>query len=155
MQQAVVDEWGDVACTKAWANVADQDWESVLVCLGVTEPLLFAGWAARGEGGAPRPTAMAKTRLRLAFNAMRLKFGMELVDLLPPPAPPTVLDDDIDSPHGPPDDTHCLDTPTLGRGGGDNGCDVEDPTMSVLSDTCSQLSDPDYASTILGMVRET
>ena len=76
-------------------------------------------------------------------------------DVLPPPAAPTPLDDDNGSSHGPPDDSQCLDTPTLGRGGGDNGCDVEVPTISVLPDTCSQPSDPDYASTILDMVRET
>ena len=38
-------------------------------------------------------------------------------DVLSSPAPPTVLEDDIDSPRGPPEDSQSLDSPTLGRGG--------------------------------------
>ena len=88
--------WTTFSEAVAWSRASPEAWKKVSADLGeegLDEPLLVAAvpphklitslakWIA--DDG---PSTMEAVRMGLALNAVRLKFDMELVDLLPPPA---------------------------------------------------------------------
>ena len=98
--QAVLDGWDTVTSGVTWAGVEPAQWTAVSTKLGdanVDMPMLVAAIpvhllvkAVQEWSDEAGPTTMEKVRMGLLINAVRLKFHMDLVDLLPPPpgAPP-------------------------------------------------------------------
>lgn len=90
--------WETCEEARAWSQAPAEGWQAVMTGLGMpdgglamlvaaTPPhLLINALEAWAQEGAP--TSIAKVRVALALNALRVKFGMDPVDLLPPPGGP-------------------------------------------------------------------
>ena len=91
----VLQQWTTVRQAREWSGTTAAEWTAVSTLLDaadIDEPLLVAAtpphlltaalatWAQDGT-----PGTMVKVRMGLTLNALRLKFHMEPVDLLPPP----------------------------------------------------------------------
>jgi hypothetical protein len=115
---AAMTEWTTTASFTTWSNVDADAWTAVLTILGaagVNAPVLIAAipphllieaiatWRTDVV-----PTTMEAVRVSLTFNAIRLRYDMAPVDLLPPPvaaAPPPATIAAGSVPAGPPSAT--------------------------------------------------
>lgn len=94
-EAATLQAWETCEEARAWSQATVEHWNAVMGALGLpdggpamliaaTPPhLLIAALETWAQAGAPN--TMAKVRVALALNGLRVKFGMEPVDLLPPP----------------------------------------------------------------------
>ena len=93
----VLGTWTTLAEARAWAGLSAEHWTAIKRALGnaetdnpisiaATPPNLFVDaigtWAT-----AATPTNFEKVQAALTYNALRIKYGMELVDVLPAPGP--------------------------------------------------------------------
>ena len=91
--------WADVNAVVAWSGIAPASWNFLMDKAGATEE----GLSAMIICGLPvhivvdiigiwkterAPTYAEQVKAALTFNGVRLMFGLELLDFLPPPAPP-------------------------------------------------------------------
>ena len=94
-QESVIQSWTTVKSALDWAGVPAEQWTVVSAALGcqdTDEQLLVAAVpphllleAIATWVNDSTPTTADKVRMCLALNALRLKFNMEVVDLIPPP----------------------------------------------------------------------
>ena len=95
--------WQDTSAAVTWSGVAQDSWDCFMTHLGATGvtaipfiaaiPPHLAMVAIEAWKAEKYPAPFEQVRLGLAFNALRFKLGMELVDVIPPPpsAAPPVL----------------------------------------------------------------
>ena len=95
LADAVLQAWTTVTEANAWAGVEPAAWTAVSTKMGAPDmdaPVLIAAIppfliieAVQGWIVDTTPSSMEKVRVCLMLNALRLKFFMEPVDLLPAP----------------------------------------------------------------------
>ena len=95
----VMATWETVASFTDWSSVEAASWLAVLTNMGaagVETPILIAAIPphllieaiATWRATTPAPTTMEAVRVALTLNALRLRYDMAPVDLLPPPVAP-------------------------------------------------------------------
>ena len=93
----VLGTWTTLAEARAWAGLSAEHWTAIKRALGnaetdnpisiaATPPNLFVD-AIGTRATAATPTNFEKVQAALTYNALRIKYGMELVDVLPAPGP--------------------------------------------------------------------
>ena len=95
--EEVLTTWTTVTAARTWSGVDAESWTNVSTKLGAVDmdaPMLLAAMpqhllvtAIQAWQDEVNPPVMEAVRMGLMLNALRLKYFMLLVDLLPPPVP--------------------------------------------------------------------